>query len=750
MALKQDDRLIRMMKGPLGKTEVQMTSFSGQEAMSRLFSYQLEFVSTRLDLTASQLVGKNVTLEIDRRTKDGQKLPPRFFNGYISRFRAGPVSLHQTNQFKYRSYRAEMVPWLWFLTQTARCYIFFPEKEDKSIYEIIQAVFDRTKEELHVEPHHDLQGINDLKQRKVKHCVQYRETDFNFVSRIMEQYGVYYYFKHEDGKHQLVLSRKKNYPACQEKEVTYPRVVGSQTQQDHITDWEHAYEFVSGKWEHTDYYFQTPLDSLNSNSSKIAVDIPDSGKYEVYDYPGEFQLKSDSESEARIRQEEEEVPHNVVQASSLCKTFTPGHTFQLTSHPDQDENAVKQQELKSYLITSIQHFASQPGPESDDPTGSEYSNSFACVPDSIQFRPARVTPKPIVSGIQTAVVVGPKGEEIYTDKYGRIKACFHWDREGKKKQNKEGENCSCWIRVAQSVAGRKWGFMALPRIGQEVVVDFIEGDPDRPLVVGSVYNQDQMPHYDPEQEKTKTYIKTNSSKGGDGFNELMFEDKQNEERVFIHAEKNMDVRVKNDSKSRIYGDRHQIIGGENDGKKSGDQREQVWQDKHLNVKRNQVEHIEGNMQLMIGNGGADSGGKLDIVVEKKKTEKIGEGSDLIIEGARREKVDGTMSLTVAQDQHTQAGGAIQMEAGQEIHLKAGMKLIIEAGMQLSLVGPGGFVDIGPTGVTIQGIMVNINSGGAAGVGSPCQPDAPDEAEEAAPAEPAQAHNSTTGRKSAPE
>jgi type VI secretion system secreted protein VgrG len=230
----------------------------------------------------------------------------------------------------------------------------------------------------------------------------------------------------------------------------------------------------------------------------------------------------------------------------------------------------------------------------------------------------------------------------------------------------------------------------------------------------------------------------------------MFEDKQNEERVFIHAEKNMDVRVKNDSKSRIYGNRHQIIGWEKDGQKGGDQREQVWQDKHLNVKRNQVEHIEGNLQLMIGNGGADSGGKLDIVVEKKKTEKIGEGSDLIIEGARREKVDGTMSLAVAQDQHTKAGGDIQMEAGQEIHLKAGMKLIIEAGLQISLVSPGGFVDIGPGGVTIQGLMVNINSGGAAGTGGPCQPDAPDEAEEAAPAEPAQAHNSTTGRKSAPE
>ncbi len=369
-----------------------------------------------------------------------------YFHGYINRFSAGPVTLHETGNYKYRSYRAEVVPWLWFLTQTARCFIFFPEREEKSIYDIIQAVFDRTRQELHVEPKTDLSGINDLKNRKVKHCVQYRETDFNFVSRIMEQFGVYYYFKQENGKHTLVLSQKKNYPTCEQSEVDFPAIVGSQTQEDHITDWDHSYEFVSGKWEHTDYNFETPLTSLNANSPKVAVDIPDSAKYEVYDYPGEFDLKSDSDTEARMRQEEEEVPHDVVQGSSLCATFAAGHTFKLKSHPDQDESAVKQQELKSYLITSMQHFATQPSPETGDAGATDYSNSFTCIPASVQFRPPRVTPKPLVSGIQTAVVVGPKGEEIYTDKYGRIKVCFHWDREGKKKQNKEGQNCSCWMR----------------------------------------------------------------------------------------------------------------------------------------------------------------------------------------------------------------------------------------------------------------------------------------------------------------
>lgn len=743
MAFPQADRLIRMTKWPFSNEQVLLTSFSGQELMSRLFTYELELVSTVLDLKPSQLIGKETAFEIDRRNKAGEPLEPSFFHGYIARFRAGPVALHQSKHYQYRRYRIEVVPWLWFLTQTARCFIFFPEREEKSIFDIIQAVFDRTRDELHVEPNHDLTGITDLKKRMVKHCVQYRETDFNFVSRIMEQFGVYYYFKHEDRKHTLVLSQHKNYPLCPESEVTFPRLTGTQTQKDHITDWEHAYEFVSGKWEHTDYNFETPHLSLSRNSLKVAADIPEAPKYEVYDFPGEFQKRSDSESDARLRQEEEETPHDVVNASSLCATFTPGHTFKLMSHPDEDERDIKKQELKAYLITSIEHFATQPGPESGESDVSDYSNNFACIPASVQFRPLRATPKPVVSGIQTGVVVGPKGEEIYTDKYGRIKVCFHWDRECQKKKRDEGENCSCWIRVAQSVAGRQWGFMALPRIGQEVVVDFLEGDPDQPLVVGCVYNADQMPHYDPEEDKTKTYIKTNSSKGGEGFNELMFEDKKNEERVFVHAEKNMDVRVKNSSKARIYGTRHQIIGTE----KSGDQLELVWQDKHLNVKQNQIEKIEGNLEFMVGGG---EGGNADILIGKQKTETIGEGSDIVIGGARREQVAQNASLEVGGDQHTRVANLSATEAGQEIHLKAGMKIVIEAGMQLTIKASGGFVDIGPAGVTIQGTIVKINSGGAPGTGSGCQTESPRQAKQAQPTEPIEAHNASSGRKSSPE
>jgi len=291
--------------------------------------------------------------------------------------------------------------------------------------------------------------------------------------------------------------------------------------------------------------------------------------------------------------------------------------------------------------------------------------------------------------------------------------------------------------------------MHIPRIGQEVIVDFLEGDPDRPIITGSVYNADQMSAYALPQEMTKSWLKSNSTKGGVGYNEIRFEDKKDEEQIFVHAERNMDVRVKNDRFERVIANHHMIVGSDQDGKKSGDQREKVYQDKHLNVARNQVEHIEGNKQLMVGHGQAASGGNMDIVLENTKKELIEADSHLHVKGVRNEKVDGTASLTVGMNQQEKVGMNHALEAGQEIHLKGGMKVIIEAGMQLTIKGAGGFVDIGPSGVTIQGILVNINSGGSAGVGSGAKPSSPDDAAQAVPAEPVVADDSKTGAKSAP-
>ncbi len=689
--------------------------------MSQLYRFQLDMLSEKKDIVPADLVGKNVSFRVE--LANGS---PRWFNGFVSELVAGD------EDGKRRQYRAEVVPWMWFLTQTADCRIF----QNVTVPEMITKIFNEM-------------GFNDFMMNlKGTHnawdyCVQYRETDFNFVSRLMEQEGIFYIFKHEQGKHTAVIADHIGaYDECLENKVDLPSSSSGVAVTDHLTNWSHRYEFRPGKWTQTDYNFEEPSSSLLA-TAKSVVSLPGIEKYEIYDYPGEYEKKSDGENETVIRMQEDEVPHDVVEAASTCRTFTPGAKFRIGQHHSSDEKG------KQYVITAVQHTANEPlAYETGGGAPSQkYSNSFQCIPAEVTFRPPRSTPKPVVSGIQTAVVVGPKGEEIHCDKYGRVKVQFYWDREGKR-----DEKSSVWIRVAQNIAGRKWGFAAIPRIGQEVVVDFLEGDPDRPLIVGSVYNAEQMPHYELPAEKARTYIKTNSTKGGDGYNELMFDDRKDDERVFIHAQKNMDIRVRSDSKSRIYGNRHQIIGWEKDGKRGGDQREMVYQDKHQNVKRHQIEHIEGNYQLLIGHGEADEGGNLDVVVEKKKTELVEGDSDLIVKGNRKEQVDGTVSLTIGGDEHTKASGNIAIEAGAtgEIHIKSGLKIIIEAGQQISLVGPGGFVDIGPAGVTVQGVMVKINSGGAAGTGSGCKAEEPEEAKKAEPATPEMAWNSNTGSKSSPD
>lgn len=716
MALKQETRFISI-KTPLGEA-LALAGFSGREEMSRLFSYELDLVSSESSISPGDIVGKNVTVSIK-----GPGDEDRYLNGHICRFTA------DYGEGDVTTFRAQMVPWLWFLTQMADCRIF----QQKSVPEIVEEIF----QDLGFSDY----DLSEIKQEHAKHeyCVQYRETDFNFVSRLLEQEGIFYYFKHADGKHTLMLAdQAAAYKDLPEKDVECPPSEGLAPATDHIDSWEHEFAFMPGRTAQTDYDFETPSKSLMTNST-TKVDLPGVKKYEIYDYPGEYTEKDHGDRETKYRIEEQEVAYDTVRGASTCRTFSPGGKFKLTKH------SCSAEENKSYVITSIEHSAS--GAAYGTGGGApelEYMNSFTCIPHDVVFRPPRGTPKPVVSGIQTAVVVGPAGEEIYCDKYGRVKVQFHWDREGKK-----DEESSCWMRVAHNMAGKKWGFFSLPRIGQEVVIDFLDGDPDRPLIVGSVYNGEQMPHYPLPDEMTKSYIKTNSTKGGDGYNEVMFEDKKDDERLYLHAQKNMDVRVQNDSKTRVCGHAHEIVGDEKDGQKTGDLQSLVYRDKHLNVKRNEITHVEGNAELMVGNGEA-SGGNVDIVIEKNMTEEVGQNCDVTVGGSSRQKIDGSLSQTVGGDVHVKSSMNIAAEAGSEIHLKGAMKVVIEGGMQVSLVGPGGFVDVGPAGVTIQGTMVNINSGGSAGSGKGCSPESPGKAKQAAPASPAEAWDSKSGMKSAPD
>lgn len=711
MALTQQNRSLNLTT-VLGPEELLLASFVGDETMGELFSYQLKLISDDDSIEPQQLVGTPIGWSILR--GDDSR---RHWHGYVCELVKGDV--HDSGR---RDYRVQVVPWLWFLTRTTDCKIF----QELTVPDIIEEVlgeFDFA----------DYRTDFQLEHKEWEYCVQYRESDFTFLARLMEQEGITFFFRHEQDRHELVITdHKDTYYELPESEVDLPSVTSGVAIADHLTSWQRRYRFRSGKYTQRDYNFKTPSNDLTTESKTI-VELPGIEAFELYDYPGEYAETPAGNNDTKLRMEEQETRYEVVDATSLCKTFQAGGRFKVGQHMDSAESGAE------VVITSIHHEGSESmSYETGAEYGVDYQNAFTCIPADCVFRTECKTAKPVIVGIQTAVVTGPAGEEIYCDEYGRVKVQFHWDRLGH-----FDDHSSCWIRTAHNVAGAQWGFMALPRIGQEVVISFLEGDPDRPLIVAGVYNADQMPHYSLPDEKTKTYIKTNSSKSGEGFNEMMFEDLKDEERVFVHAQKNMDTRVLNDSKERILGNRHQIIGAKN----AGDQIERVHGDKNLHVKGKQIEHIEGDHQLMIGGG---DGGNLHLVIDKDKLESVGGSKHLSVAADHLESIGGNHDTDVAENWQTNVGMKIAQEAGMEIHLKAGLKVVVESGLQLSLVGPGGFVDIGPAGVTIQGMMVNINSGGAAGVGSGCNPKAPEIPEKAVPAEPAEAHDSKTGHKSAPD
>jgi type VI secretion system secreted protein VgrG len=517
---------------------------------------------------------------------------------------------------------------------------------------------------------------------------------------------------------------KKNYPACEEAEVKFPSVPGGQPTADHITDWKHDYRFVSGKWSQTDYNFETPSTSLKVSVPKLpAVDLPQAEEYEIYDYPGEYAVQPDGETLARVRQEETELPHDAVSGGSTCRTFTAGYKFKLTSHPDED--SVSEQD-KSYLLTSVTHSASQASDDTSESSGTSYQNYFTCIADSIQFRPERITARPVISGVQTAVVVGPAGEEIYTDKYGRVKVQFHWDRVGGK-----NENSSCWVRVSHPWAGKQWGGIAIPRIGQEVIVDFLEGDPDQPIITGRVYNDEQMPPYLLPANMTMTGIRTRSSKGGtpDNCNELRFEDKKGSEQVFLHAEKNQDIEVENDETHWVGHDRKKTIDNDETTLVKHDRTETVDNNETITVHGNRTETVDKDEKIGIGGDRSESVSKNETInITKNRSESVGEnesidiGKDqtISVRGNRTLTVNKTESITVqdsrtdtvSKNEEISVGKNRDVSIGQNDSLQVAKKMNVDVGDEIVLQTGSASITMKKDGtIVIKGKDITLNGSG---------------------------------------
>ncbi|WP_024672788.1 type VI secretion system Vgr family protein [Pseudomonas syringae] len=616
MNFQQLTRLAQV-SSPLGPDVLLLKEMSGGDELGRLFSYDLQLTSVDGALDLNQLLGKPMSLSVQ--LAGGAQ---RYFHGIVAR-----CSQNVTRD-QFASYQVTLRPWLWLLTRTSDCRIF----QNLTIPQIIKQVF------------RDL-GFSDFEDalskpyREWEYCVQYRESSFDFVSRLMEQEGIYYFFRHEKDRHVLVLADAygAHQPAPGYESVPYFPPDGQHRERDHINDWRLAQEVQPGSLELNDYDFQRPSASIDVRS---AMPRPHTaGDYPLYDYPGTYVQSQDGEHYARTRLEALQSLHERIELSGNARGLGAGHLFSLTGFGRQDQN-------REYLIVGARYYLAQESLESGASGGGvQFELGLSCIDAQQSFRPLASTQRPIVKGPQTAVVVGPTGEEIWTDQFGRVKVHFHWDR-----HDQSNENSSCWIRVSQAWAGKNWGSMQIPRIGQEVIVSFLEGDPDRPIITGRVYNAEQTVPYDLPANATQSGMKSRSSKGGTpaNFNEIRMEDKKGAEQLYIHAERNQDVIVEVDESHSVGHDRFKSIG----------------HDETVLIGNNRVRIVKQDDVLAVGSSKTDSVSQSYIIEVGENLRLVCGKSVLELNASGQINICGVqISLHASGDAQFNTGGVLHLNNG---------------------------------------------------------------------------------------
>jgi type VI secretion system secreted protein VgrG len=632
IAYSQEERLLEI-KTTLGETELLLERFSGTEAVSAPFEFRCTLLSTLETVDLKSLLRTPATISLS--LPDGTERP--FHAIFRSLTQAeegeGTETERQTAGISNPSrdltvYTAVLVPKIWFLGLDADCKIF----QNMSVPDIVEKVLTDS-------------GIRDFQFRAPlrdksrypdrEYCVQYRESSLNFISRLLEEEGIFYFFEHTATKHTIVFADNSTIlapcPGQPSASYSFGQEGWVESKQEGVINLERIEAAHVGKSTLTDYFFEKPTLNLRAN---LATD-----NEEVFDYPGKYTTLEDGERYVRVRLEERETAQFVVNGSSICRAFRPGYNFKLKNHYRADTN-------QEYFLTSVVHTAYDSTYRQDTGQSHSYKNQFQAIPKSVPFRPQQQARKPVVRGPQPALVVGKAGEEIWVDKYGRVKVQFYWDRLGKK-----NENSSCWVRVAQIWAGKNWGWMTIPRIGQEVIVDFLEGDPDRPIITGRVYNADQMPPYALPANQTQSGIKSRSSKSGgtQNFNEIRFEDLKDQEMLTVHAEKDMETTVEHDDTQTVQNNRTIKVDGTHT--------ENIVKDTKITIE-------QGNHSLTLNQGNQSV--TLDM---GNQTTKLSMGNQ-------------TTNLDL---------GQATTEAMQSITLKVGANSIV----------------IDQTGVTIKGIMITI-------------------------------------------
>lgn len=672
---------------------IYVVRFEGTEGISNLFQFDVLITSEERGIRLGEVVGKNALF-----TMQAVEGSPRHVSGIVSRFR------HVEDGKNVSVYHARIVPKLWRLGHRYDSRIF----QESAVPDILEKVLTAA----------GLSGrdfrLSLSKSYAVReYCVQYRESDFAFLSRLMEEEGIYYFFEHSERGHVLVIADVKDasVPIASPSTIVFRATLGAMAQNESVSRFSCAEEVQPGKVTLNDFNFKKPsLSLVESKSAPLDADL------EVYDYPGEYDLPGDGSGLANVRLEEWQARRVVADGESGCMRFTPGYLFTLSDRGREDEN-------REYLITSVVHRGSQPQ-MGEGATGDTlgYSNTFHCMPSDTPYRPERTTPRPTIKGVQTAIVTGPGGEEVHTDEHGRVKVHFHWDRAGSK-----DDKSSCWIRVSQLWAGAGWGAMWIPRIGHEVVVDFLEGDPDRPLIIGRVYHGANVPPYPLPAEKTKSTIKSDSSKGGNGSNELRFEDQKGQEEIYLHGQKDWTIRILNDENEDVGHDVTLHVGHDQTERVDNNRSASIKADEHLDVGGNRDERIDGRDTLSVGKnrsvtvsgahvetvgaaqsvnvGGAQSiavGAAQAVTVANNKTENVGGKSSENVGSDKTSSAGGNYSLSVGKDMKVEVGKTAKEEVKEDKTLVVGKKLKIQVGEALIEIEKNGNIKVQGKKITVQG------------------------------------------------
>ena len=617
--------------------DLQVLEFSGREAVSQPYAFAVELISDRPDLDLESLLHQRAFLAFDQKGAG--------IHGLIHRIAQGESGKRMTR------YRLTLVPQLTYLKHRTNQRIFQHLTVEKIISQVLEE--------------HGIQA--DAYQFQLgsiyperEYCVQYDESDLHFVQRLCEEEGIHYHFQHSSDGHVLTFG---------DDQTVFPRLAPLAYQQDTglvaddpvIKHFGVRVETRTSQVTRRDYDFEKPRLQLEAKADGDAQP-----KLEDYDYPGRYTDRERGKHLATRALERHRHDFAQAQGDGDSPTLVSGHFLDLTDHPRDAWNQL-------WLLTEVLHEGKQPqvleesvisDTRADDGFTQGYRNQFVATPWDVPYRPPLEHPKPRILGSQSAVVTGPAGEEIHCDEYGRVKVQFFWDREGQ-----ADDKTSCWLRVSSSWAGDRYGGIAIPRVGMEVLVTFLEGDPDQPLVTGCLYHKEHQVPYDLPANKTRTLFKTLSSPGGGGYNELRIEDRKGQEQIYLHAQCDWDENIEHDQKIRVGHERHDTV--------EANSYSEFRAEEHRTTHADRKTEVRANDHLTIGNS-----------------------------------------------QHLKIGTGQFIEAGNEIHYYAGSKVVIDAGMELSASGGGSFLKLDPSGVTLSGATIRMNSGGAAGKGAGIQVQAP--------------------------